>query len=333
MAQTQLFLGKQQVFLVEEATQDTFETPAAGDNFLAENVTVTFDQSPYSPAYARGDFFQGDEVPGATSVKVAFRIPIAASGTGATTPHWSEVLKACGMRASTGAGTVTYKPLSVFDSSGGNPGSSYSFGVLLDGKIRYAGYGGFGNAKFSASADSVGFIEVEMMGAYEAVTSASPGAADLLAVSGYDTTVPPAFRGASASVNFGSAYTLKGLRSFELDLGNQISMGVDANESAGYYGARITGRKSTGSFSVDMVGVGTHDWFGIQQAGTAGSFTTGTIGATAGNQWNVTIGRIVMRIPSLEEIEGKQGVTIPFAVGSIPTDVEGTANEIRFILT
>ena len=336
MAQTQIFLGKTQIFVVEELAQDTFEVPAAGDAVLASDVTLTFDSSNYVPAYARPDFLSGDEVAGAQSFTMSFTLDIMGSGAAGTAPHFGEVLKACGMEETTvGSTSVTYSPLSVFDGTGGNPGPSYSFGALIDGKIRYAGYGGFGKPKITGDASTIGQIEVEMMGAYQPVTSTSVA---LLAPSNYDTTKPPAFRGASAAVNFGTDYTLKGFRSFELDYGNVMSMGVDANEADGFYGARITARKSTGSISCDMApvagGVGLfHDWFGIQRASTVGTFTTGVIGGTAGNRYQINANRITLGALSVEDVDSKQGIQVPFGVSSLNTHVEGTSLDLELIFT
>lgn len=331
MAQTQLYAKKAQITIAEEVTVDTYVAPdgAGTGMFLAEEVTVAWDSSNYEPNQAHGDFLQMDEVPGPCSGTMSFRVPIKGSGTAGTAPEYAEALKACGYEETVVPATsVTYTPLSTFDGAGGNPGQSYSVSLLLNG-IRYAIKGSFGNAVISGNVTGgePGFLDFAFQGAYVAVAD------DALESPTYQTTTAPSFLGATFAMNFGGAHTPKGINNFSLDTGNQITIGRDINESSGIYGARITGRRSFGSFDPEMQLVATEDYHGTWRAGTSGTITTGAIGSTAGNIWTLSVARAVLRPISNSNREGIHALEIPFGVSSIATDVEGTNADVSLVYT
>ena len=155
-------------------------------------------------------------------------------------------------------------------------------------------------------------------GAYVAVADAA------LLTATYQATTPQSFLGASFSVNFGGAYTPVGIANFTLDVGNEVVAVSDVNDSAGIYGARIVNRRSSGSIDPEMVLVATNDYFGDWRAGTSGTLTSGTVGATAGNIWAVTCNRIILRTPEMVNRDGIRSLNVPFSITALPTDVEGT---------
>jgi hypothetical protein len=224
--------------------------------------------------------------------------------------------------------SVVYTPLSVFNGTGGNPGQSYSVSVLENG-VRYAIHGAFGNFTLTAGVGGgePGFLTFTFTGGYVAVAD------DALEAPTYQTTTAPAFQGATFATNIGGAYTPKGINTLEFDLGNTVTLGRDVNDAAGIYGARITGRRSFGSFDPEMVLVATEDFFGNQRAGTAGTIATGVIGSTAGNKWQLSIARAVLRPIELQDREAIRALTVPFAVSSLPTAVEGTNADVSLTFT
>lgn len=328
MAQTQIYLGKGQIH-VKETADDSYDNPD-GDNsgmFLAQNITWTVDSSNWEPGYVREDYLQMDEVPGAASASLSFEIPIKGSGTIDSAPEYGEALKACGLEeTSTASTSVTYTPISVFDGAGGNPGPAYSATALVNG-VAYAIKGAFGNAVFNLAVGEPGIIAVTLQGGYVAVAD------DALESPTYETTVPVPFMGGTFASNFGGAYSDKAVSEMSLDLGNRLAMRQDVNETYGIAGARITGRKSTGSFAPEMVLVATHDYFGTWAAGTSGTLDTGVIGGTSGNRWRLQVGRCICRPPERTENDGIEKLTVPFAVSSAATDTEGTNFDVTLTLT
>lgn len=323
MAQTQNYTRKAQIHIVEESSQDTYSGPGgSGTNIILGTVSdtpMTLNSENYVPAYSRADFLSMDEVPGSCWASLNFQLPLKYSGTAGTAPEIDEFLKACGLKVTNTPGTSdVYTPLSTFDGAGGNPGPSYSCTILEDG-VAWAIKGAFGTFSFTATPGEPVMLDCVMTGAYVAVAD------DGLEAPTYQTTVPPAFLGASCTI--GGA-TPKGVSSFSFDLGNNVVAMPDANEATGYYGARITSRKSTGSLEFESELVATRDDYGLWRAGTVAAITTGTVGSTAGNRWALSLARCTRRPPEQVNSDGVRKLSVPYGVGSANTDVEGTNADV-----
>jgi hypothetical protein len=341
MAQTQLYTKKAQIFVSEEdAAQDTYKTQAAGEAILAEISDAPFviNGENYEPTTVRGDFLSQDEVPGLASAQLSFRVPLHGSGSAGTAPEIADALMACGYRESIVAATsVTYYPFSTFDAATAagppatrNPFTSYSVTLLEDG-VAYQIKGAFGNVVFTGEVGIPMFAEFTFTGSYQNVML------DALETATYDSAVSPAFQGASFATNFGGANTPIGTQNVVIDTGNTVTPVADINDAAGIYGARITNRKTFGSFDPEMsafTGTDTDDdYYGIQRAGTAGTITTGAIGGTAGNIYTITVNRAVLRPIEQQQRDGIRVITVPFAVSSATTDVEGTNLDLQIVFT
>jgi len=327
MAQTQIFTKRAQVHLKEEGTENTYDDPdGSGANmFMCEipDVPMTLNAQNSQPNYTRSDFLTMDAVPGTVSASLTFRVPLAYSGTAGTAPKCDEVFKACGMEVTNVASTSdTYTPHSTFSGAGGLPGPSYSCSILESG-IRYAIAGAQGTFTISATAGEIAYMDVTMSGAYQAVAD------DALEVAVYDGGIAPAFLG--AAVNLAGAQI--GVTDFSFDLGNEIAFLPDVNVATGFKGARIVGRKSSGSINPEASLVATTDHFGLWRAGTVASFTTGAVGGTAGHKWTFSCPRVVRGTPSLASADGIRHFEIPFTVGSLATAVEGTVDDVKLQFT
>lgn len=329
MAQTQINTRLAQVHVVEESSQDTYVAPANNGTgmFMAEigDSPLAVSSSNFEPTYHRADYLSMDEIPGSVSATISFRFPLKGSGSADTAPEFGECLKACGLEETIpgAGGAITYTPLSTFDGTGGNPGPSYSCTVLEDG-LAYAVKGAFGTFTISAPVGEPAYCDVTMTGAYVAPAD------DALETPTYQTTVAPAFMGASITI---AGATPKGVENLEFDLGNIIRMGPDANEATGFYGARITGRKSSGSLDPEAVLVATRDDFALWRAGTTGAITTGAVGSGADNSWQIDIARASRRPPELSNADGIRKYSIPFGVVALATDVEGTNFDFTLTFT
>ena len=336
MAQPQIYARKAQIHLDDEGTVDTYSGPGGSgtDMFLAENVTYTVEGDNYVPSYVRADYLGMDESPGMMSATCSFEVPIKGSGTAGTAPEFSKALLGCGMRQSiVSATSVTYYPYSVFDGGTAvgppattNPAQSYSVSFLVNG-IRYSLKGGFGTMTIRAEVGVPAKLQFSFQGAYNAVAD------DALEAPTYNATKAPSFLGATLAANFGGSTTPYGVENLEFVLGNTITLGRHANDASGIYGARIVGRKSTGSFDPEAVLVATYDWFGKQRAGTHGTLATGTVGSTAGNRWALNINRAALRPIGVSDRNGILAYSIPYGVTSLNTDVEGTNPDVTLVFT
>ncbi len=329
MAQTQIITKRAQVHLIEEVTENLYIVPAGdGTNmFLCELgdtvFTVTGDN--YRPSYTRADMLSMDAVPGTCNATIQFRIPLMYSGTAGTAGKHDEVWKACGLEVTNVPATSdSYNPHSDFSGVGGLPGPSYSVSVLESG-MRYAISGAQGTFSITGTMGEVAYADVTMSGAYVAVAD------DALEVAVYDGGIAPAFLGATVALG---GTTRIGVTDFTFDLGNTIGFIPDANEATGFRGARIMGeRQSSGSVNLEAVLVATVDDFGIWRTGTVGAFTTGVVGGTAAHRWTLTCPRVVRGAPALASSDGIRHFNIPFTVGSLPTDVEGTNDDVAILFT
>jgi hypothetical protein len=342
MAQTQINMRKAQIHVEEESALDTYLAPSAGGTaFLATDVTISYDSSNYDPQVMRADGLSHDEIPGPIAATLNFTVPLKGSGVGTMDgpPSIAEALKSAGLVETVNASTnVTYVKGSLHDGLGGNPGPSYSYTILHSGPVVGAGTrmalkGGFANIVLNGSLENVGLLSFTAQGSFVPYLDAVPFAAP-----GYDDTIPPAFRSASFSTNFGGAYTPKGVETFVLDWGQNVVVGRDINEATGIYGARIVaGGRASGSFNperqtiADSGAIG--DYSALQRAGTAGSITTGVIGSTAGNRYAVTVARAVLRPITPGDRNGISILDVPFSVSSANTDVEGTNPDISLVFT
>lgn len=329
MAQTQEFIRKGQVQVVVEATQDTHVTPAATDGSWPIAYDVSWMPSfnhKRTPGMIDG-YLNTDEVAGARSAQLSFSVALKGSGSLGVSPDWADCLKACGFKETVNSGTsVVYTPVSTFDGSSGNPGPSYSVNFLGNGR-RYALSGAFGNVSFAMSHGEILAMTYTFTGSYVAVAD------DALEAPTYDTASSLVFQGAAAVFNVGATYTPVGLSAFNVDMGNVVSLGRDVTKTSGFYGARLVNREITGSCELEMVSVATYDWYGKSVAGTTGTFTTGTIGSTAGNRVKFDVARLVLRTPEHQDRDGIRGLSLPFSVSSLATDTEASNAPVTLTLT
>jgi hypothetical protein len=331
---TQIFSRKAQVVVKEEATEDTYLAPA-GDGtgiMIAQNVNFSVDQTSFEPEYLRGDYLSGDVVPGSASATMSFDVPAKGSGDpGDVVIEYDSCLKACGLEATNSAGTSdTYTPISTFTGVSLLPGISYSASLLING-VRHAVGAAFANMTFAGNADGIGMFTFTFQGQYQAYAD------DALEAPTLQTTIPPAFRGASMAVNMAAAgsNTMTGVQNFTFDLGNVITVGKDVNNATGVYGARIVSRRSSGSIDpeIQLAATTSGDFFAAARAGTVATITTGAVGSTAGNKYQFDIARAVFGMPTSSNRGGIESLTVPFTCGSLATHVEGTNADVTLTYT
>ncbi len=327
MAQTQIVTKKAQVHMVVEATENLYVAPENSGTgmFMCEinDSPLTLSSSGSQPSYTRSDFMSMDAVPGTVNATMQFRIPMAYSGVAGTPSKSDVVFKACGLQVIDTGTTDTYSPISTFTGGAILPGPSYSCSILESG-IRYAISGGQGTFTISATAGEIAYMDVTMHGAFVTVAD------DALEVAVYDGGIAPAFLGATIALG---GTTRIGVTDFTFDLGNEIGYIKDANSATGFRGARIISRKTVGTVTPEAVLVATVDDFGIWRTGTAGAFTTGAVGGSAGFRWNLTAGRVVRGAPSLATDDGIRHFEIPFTVGSLPTHTEAANEDFSIAFT
>lgn len=221
------------------------------------------------------------QVFGGTLVQITGNIELKGSGSAGTPPEFGAILRACGLLETIVASTsVTYTPVSdaqefltvyYFDDNGVQR-------VITDAK---------GNISFNAEVGAIGTGEFTITG-HE---SGSPSDETIPAES-YDDTTPPPFIAAGFTVG---GYADAVIGSLTLDPANEIVTPPDANSADGYGTVRIARRDVQGSFNPEATSVATQTWVADWKSGVSKALDTGVIGATAGNQWQITCPAIKYR--------------------------------------
>ena len=137
-----------------------------------------------------------------------------------------------------------------------------------------------------------------------------------LAVPAYDTTEPPAILGAAFTVD-GYAGILNAL---SFDMTNTLSLRPDMNAADGYGEVIITERDVNGTIDPEDVLVATHDFIGNFTSGKSMVLTTGVIGSTAGNRYQIDMPAIYYRDASNGDRDGVDTAELPFGAAESSGD-------------
>lgn len=154
-------------------------------------------------------------------------------------------------------------------------------------------------------AGAPGRINFEFTGVPANTGTTSDSSAGLLDASpitgvGYEETVPPAFKGVTATLHSGTPACFNSL---SIDIGNTIAEVPCATATAGMSAARITARNVTGEIDPEAKLFATKNWHTGLFAGTAGNFIA-VAGSTAGNIFRIDAPRVQISEVSDEDRDG-----------------------------
>lgn len=197
---------------------------------------------------------------GARSAKVAFQTWMHGSGTSGSAPAWADLLKACGMTAT----SLAYAP---------NTGATdtLSFGCYYAGSRAKFAAGAMGTAVFKLTRGQHTTIDWNFTGKYVAASASS------LTTPTYDTVIAP--RTVATFTLGGTTYRVP---EFEFDLGNTVILREDITDATGYRAAYITNRSPRIRVTPEASALGTKDWYADMIAGTTSAGVL-TVGSSAGN--------------------------------------------------
>lgn len=311
------------VGIVKETTAGTWVEPAGADSFHAANIVYTPSQEYFDREDTRAHFGLIDGSPGAADGDISFEIPMCGGGSLGTDPFWHTAMMACAHQRITAAGvSVTYKPSTIFDGSGTTtlqPSEGYSLAIWEDtggNAPRYALAGCQGSLSIKAKSGGPLVGAFKFHGAYVAVAD------DTVPVVTDSALAPPQLMGVSVTMHVLTAPSLA-LDGFEFDQANVLSKRGDISNASGYRGAWKTKHRPTIKVAPEMLPVGSHDFFAKWRGGITGGFTTGVIGASAGNRLNFTAARTQYREAGLGEREGARTVPLTLLVTTPMAAVSG----------
>lgn len=299
-------LVKREVILAKiESVYNTDPTPAAADDaILVEEPNWSHEGTRMIERNAiRASLAPLRQIYGGALKTVSFSCEVKGPGSAYSAtvrPEIDVLLRACALGVTVvttgGSETATYAPVS--DNSTHESVTIYYY---QDGTLHKL-TGCRGNVSFSMEAGGRVMAEFTMTGHSVAPTDVS------LADPTYDTTVPPAFLGASFSVHSFAAV----IGALNFDLSNQLVMPPDANASDGFGEIQITGRDINGSFDPEHELVATEDFIGNFRSGTEGVLQTGTIGSTQYNRFAISFPKTYYREVAPGDRDGIRTLDISF---------------------
>lgn len=273
-----------------ETTYGIDAEPTGGLNgFLAKDITITpMDGEDVSRDLDLPYIGADGTIPAGLFSKISFKVEMEPSGTAGTAPAWGPALRACGVAQLTNAGvSVVYNPTA----SGFESATIY----LAIGGTLHRILGTRGNVKYTVSAQEIPYLEFEFTGLFLQPSETAFGPPTLTAFQ----------KSRVASDANTPVFTLSGvpmvLRSFSLDLGNQ----VEPRLLIGSEEIIITGRQDTIEMAVEAVPLTTLNPYLL-----AGNATNVPVALTHG----VGAGRIAaLAIPAMQlmrpgGIEQNQGI-------------------------
>lgn len=261
------------ILLKEEVTYNVDPTPTGAANaVLVENLSWSFVESRlYERQPTRTSQGKVKPLYGGTLIQIKFDAEIKGSGAAGTAPEIAAALRSCGLAETIVASTsVTYKPAS-------SAHKSCTIYLYRDGK-RIVATGCRGQLSGVLEVGAAGKLSFTFTGHFVAETDQA------LVTPTYSSQVPPVLIG--APFVFDSA--TPALTKLDFDLGIELARPGDITKSDGYGEVQITSRKVMGGFDWEDVLVATYNFVSKWQTGAAVNLTSGVVGGTAGNRYQVT---------------------------------------------
>lgn len=231
-----------------------------------------------------------------TRVECTFSVELAGSGSAGTAPRYGKALKACGLSETVSAGTsVTYAPVS-------SSFSSVTIYYNIDGVLHKV-TGARGTFTLNANVGEIPSIDFSFTGIYEA-----PSDASLPTVTYGSQATPLIFK--NGNTDTFSLLSYSGcLQSVSMDVGNTL---VYRELIGCTKEVLITDRSVSGSVSIEMVSIGTKDYFAA--ALTDGSLGNLTFqhGTSAGNIVDFASTKIDIGDVSYGDQDGIAMLNIPY---------------------
>lgn len=242
---------KSKTLLVKpEVTYGVDPVPTAGANgILATNVSLQPMEGEDVDRNLETPYFGGSaKIPVGLYAVLSFDVELVGSGAAGTAPAWGPLLRACGIAETVTPGTkVEYSPIT--DSP-----ESVAIYLAID-TVRHVLLGARGTVVFKLNAQAIPVMSFTLTGLFAAPTTQAK-----------ITPTTTAFKTPLVATKTNTpTFTIGGtamiLRSFELNLGNQ----VERRLLVGYEGIHITDREEALKLQVEAVALATYNPFTIAQ--------------------------------------------------------------------
>jgi len=261
--------------------------PVGTDTVLVRNITHQPDRLRMVQRGAiRTSLGEMQHIYGGMLQSVTFECEVKGSGTAGTAPEIDALLRACGLDGTTVASTSnTYAPTSSDLES--CTIHYYEAAAGSTSQVRHILLGCRGNVEFTWTAGDILLARFTMLGR----RSGNP-TDQTLPTPTYDSTVPQAVKGLASTIGGVSDLVVQ---NYTLNLGNEIIVPDDLNDTDGYGEIIIAGRDPTLVVNRHTELVATLAPWADLAVGTARAFVSGTLGGTAGNRIALTCGQMHYR--------------------------------------
>ena len=287
-----LYARKALVLAKIETTVGTDSVPVVGtDAMLCRNVTLrplvtqTADR-----ALLRGYYGASEQLVVGEYTELELEIEATGAGTSAVTPPaYRPLMRACGL-AGVVNGTTSYDftPISAaFE--------AVTIYTYMDG-VLHKMTGARGTVQLVITAGEIPVYRFRFLGFYNVPTDVTPGAA---AFAGFQTPVGARDSGVPTLTVHGVVKTSAPIRSFTLDLGNNLVY----RTLIGSTQALITDRNAAGSIEMEAVSVATKDWWSVVRNATTAAISV-SVGSTAFNIVEVAAPKVQLTEPQYGEQDG-----------------------------
>jgi hypothetical protein len=261
------FADKTVIAAKVEVTPGTDITPGAADCIVIRDGHSTVLEMSYAERnIVRGFFGNSDALPTLTKRRVTFEVELAGSGAAGTAPAWDGLMQAC-------ANSSTNVPATSQTWAPQSPGvKTLSLYYNMDGVLHKLLYGR-GSASLKYKANDIPVIGFDFMGLDIAATDTA-----LLTPSSFGAYIRPVTVSKLNTPTFNLLGTAAALESLDFNLGNTNELVSRVNSESILH----TGRKVTGSVTIEMTSIAVKDWLAAVKAATLGALQL-IHGTVAGN--------------------------------------------------
>jgi len=291
-------LVKKSVVLAKvETTPGTDAAPTAALNAVyIENLNFGFaNQKMIEQSNVKTTLGKDKSLFGSTLFTASFDVKVKGSGAAGTAPECGPLLQACGFDETVVVSTsVTYAPLS-------EALKHITLYIYRDGKL-YPMLGCQGNVSFNGESGGAGMFSFTFTG-HEGAQSDTALPAPTL-----DATESPIIKSAGFSVDSFAASISK----LSFDMGNEVSTPLDVNAADGFGEITIIDRNVTGGIDPLDTLLATNDFVDDWKTSKSMALTTGVIGGTAGNRFQISMPAISYTDAPYGERDGQQTVELVF---------------------
>ena len=305
-----MLVNREVILAKIEVSYGTDSVPVEGtDAMLVENISWSQEGLRMNERPAvRANIGMLQHVWGGALMSMTFDVELKGGGGAVDVPpEFGPLLRACGFGETINAAVdVTYEPVS-------DAAESITIYYFQDG-IRYILLGCRGNVSFNLETGALGKMTFTLTGHTAVPTDVALASPTVL------TNVPAALIGVPFTIGAFSAV----INALTWDMSNTVAFPPDISAVDGYGEIQITQRDPNGSYDPEAELQATEDPHTDLKTNVAQAITTGVIGTSPGNAYQIDMPAVYYRDLSPGDRDGIRTYEIPFGMAESTGDDEVT---------